>query len=46
MVAGWGHKALLAGGLIQTCTTVVHTYLSNNSHKALLAGGLIQTEIV
>ena len=38
----FGHKALLAGGLIQTLTVggIVYFILC---HKALLAGGLIQT---
>ena len=41
-MAGERHKALLAGGLIQT---LQYGYLARSrfSHKALLAGGLIQT---
>ena len=36
------HKALLAGGLIQTKVGVMPQF-SFRGHKALLAGGLIQT---
>ena len=37
------HKALLAGGLIQTCRRGACLAQGAQGHKALLAGGLIQT---
>ena len=37
------HKALLAGGLIQTPKVRLYFRKVAGGHKALLAGGLIQT---
>ena len=42
-MAGLGHKALLAGGLIQTVQVCDVGNAKMPRHKALLAGGLIQT---